>query len=110
MNRIEVGQIYYKVSFADTSLKIPCVEPMLYLRENIFPEHEEEGVTSYYFRYPDEIAQNIASEGESEVEYYRCTEKGLSYFHTLTEAIAKLALVAAGVDLTRQPGSRGLNL
>lgn len=110
MNKPEIGQIYYKVSFADPSLMIPRVEPMMFVGENLFPDHEEEGVVSYYFCDPTVNPQSEAKGEQCAVEYYSCTEKGLSGFYTLIEAIANLTLVAAGVDLTRPPGSRGLNL
>ena len=50
MRRHEIGQIYYEVTFADPSLKIPRLEPMMFVGTNLFPDDEEEGVISYYFR------------------------------------------------------------
>lgn len=109
MRELQVGEVYYSVSFADPALRIPRVEPMMFIGTNLFPEHEEQGVTSYYFRDPTEPPEEEESE-ESAIEYFTCTAEELSSFYTLVEAIAKLSLVAAGVDLTRPPGSRGLNL
>lgn len=104
MKELQVGEVYYRVSFADTDLKIPRVEPWVFVGINLFPEHEEPGEVSYYFREPPE------QPGEPVAEYYVCAEERLSWFYTLVEVIAKLTLVAAGVDLTKPAGRRGLGL
>jgi len=109
MKNPQTGEVYYRVSFADSDLRIPRVEPMIFAGTNLYPEHEEPGLISYYFHHlhevePDDISDHLA------VDYYCCTEDGLSSYYSLVEAIAMLTLVAAGVDLTRPPGSRGLNL
>lgn len=109
MKNPQIGEIYYRVTFADLDLTIPRVEPMIFAGTNLFPEHEEQGLISYYFHDPQEVKPDDMSDYLA-VDYYRCTEDGLSSYYSLVEAIAMLALVTAGVDLTRPPGSRGLNL
>lgn len=107
MKNPQVGEVYYEVSFADPDLKIPRMEPMEFVGTNLFSEDEVQEAVSYYFRHP---ATTSEVEPATATEYYCCTEQGLETFYTLIEAVAKLCLVAAGVDLTRPPGSRGLNL
>lgn len=107
MKKPQVGEVYYEVSFADPGLKIPRVEPMEFAGACLFPDDEEQGVVSYYFRRPATASE---VEPATVTEYYCCTEQGLEAFCTLIEAAAKLCMVAAGVDLTKPPGSRGLNL
>jgi hypothetical protein len=109
MKTPQIGEVHYRVTFTDPDLTIPRVEPMVFVGANLFPEHEEQGVASYYFREPLAVQTN-ANDYELGDEYYCCTEDGLDRYHSLVEVIAQLALVAAGVDLTRPPGSRGLNL
>ncbi|MCB1915536.1 MAG: hypothetical protein KDG52_07460 [Rhodocyclaceae bacterium] len=105
-----VGEVYYMVGFADADLKIPHVRPMLFLGQNLFPDDDEEpSFIYYYFRDPTMSPDGLEGEGEP-TEYFRYEADRLSSFHTLIEAIAILSLVAAGVDLTRPPGSRGLDL
>jgi len=70
MNKPEIGRVYYEVTFVDTSLRIPRVEPMVFLGENLFPDHEDEGVTSYYFRKPAVDPENEINGGQSVGEYY----------------------------------------
>jgi len=105
----QISEIYYRVYFADSALKIPCLEPMKFIGTNLFPEHEESDVIVYYFQYPTEATQDTEGE-QTSPEYLMCSRDDLSKFLTLIEAVAKLSLVAAGVDLTRPPGSRGLDL
>jgi hypothetical protein len=109
MKTPQISEVYYRVTFADPGLTIPRVEPMMFVGANLFPEYEEQEVTAYYFRELLAIESN-ATGYELGDEYYCCTEEGLDSYHSLVEVIAHLALVAAGVDLTRPPGSRGLNL
>ncbi len=97
-----IGEIYYRVYFADSALKIPSLEPMKFMGTNLFPEYEEAGAVVYYFQHPTEVPEDT--------EYLSCSREELCRFLTLIEAVAKLSLVAAGVDLTRPPGFRGLDL
>lgn len=106
---LEIGTVYYQVTFADPELKIPCVEPMRYVGENLFPKHETEGATAYYFRSPS-VGPGQGHSDEEQPGYYVSDAAGLAMYCTLIEAVAKLSLVAAGVDLTRPPGRRGLDL
>ncbi|MDD1622436.1 MAG: hypothetical protein LUQ11_13255 [Methylococcaceae bacterium] len=105
----QIGEIFYRVYFADSALKVPCLEPMKFIGTNLFPEHEESGVVVYYFQHPTEVPQDTEGE-QSSPEYLSCSREELCRFLTLNEAVAKLSLVAAGVDLTRPPGLRGLGL
>jgi hypothetical protein len=109
MKNPQTGEVYYRVFFADSNLTIPRVEPMIFAGTSLFPEHEEPGLISYYFHHPHEVEPDDIND-HLPVDYYRCTDEGLSSYYSLVEAIAMLALVAAGVDLTRPPGSRGLDL
>jgi hypothetical protein len=105
----QVGEIYYRVYFVDAALKIPWLEPMEFMGINLFPEHEESGSIVYYFKNPTDVSQVTEGEQTSN-EILSCSKDELSKFLTLIEAVAMLNLVAAGVDLTKPPGLRGLDL
>lgn len=107
MNSPQIGEVYYQVTFADQYLKVPQVAPWEFVGTNLVPEDAKAEAVTYYFRYPRSASE---VEADPDTEYFRCTETELGTILTLLEAAAKLILVAAGVDLTRPPGHRGLNL
>jgi hypothetical protein len=109
MKNPQIGEVFYRVSFVDPDLTIPRVEPMIFAGTNLFPEHENPGLISYYFHHPHEVEPDDTSD-RLPIDYFYCTENDLTSYYSLVEAIAMLELVAAGVDLTKPPGSRGLDL
>ena len=46
---LKVSTAYYRLTFADTNLTIPGVEPMIYIGKNVFPDDDPTS-TVYYFQ------------------------------------------------------------
>ena len=56
---LKTGGAYYRLTFADTELTIPGVQPMIYIGANVFPDddpastvHYFQDTTSYSWRGP----------------------------------------------------------
>jgi hypothetical protein len=46
---LRVGCAYYRVTYSDSELTVPGVQPMIYVGSNIFPDDDPASVT-YYFQ------------------------------------------------------------
>jgi hypothetical protein len=46
---LKPGFAYYRVTYADSDLTIPGVQPMIYVGSNVFPDDDPASVT-YYFQ------------------------------------------------------------
>ena len=62
MKNPQIGEVFYRVSFVDPDLTIPRVEPMIFAGTNLFPEHENPGLISYYFHHPHEVEPDDTSD------------------------------------------------
>ena len=47
--QLQKGTAYYRLTFADSGLTIPAVQPMIYVGTNIFPDDDPASVV-YYFQ------------------------------------------------------------
>lgn len=93
-----VGHTYYDVSFADNSLTMPIVEPLVYLGENLYSEDSEPGKTLFYF---EGASSHLHQQSKAKREIYCFKEDDLYGLHTLKGAIRKMQRVLAGEDLTK---------
>jgi len=95
------GEIYYEVTFIDSELKFPRMEPMIYVGKNLFeiePEDEADE-DRYCFQYATQAEGGDSSTVEGYGDIHRFSKADLNSLHSIEGALAKIALVAAGVKL-----------
>jgi hypothetical protein len=95
---LKVGSAYYRLTYADSDLTIPGVQPIIYVGSNIFPD-DDPALVTYYFqdtvshfrRGPVTDAAHDSSHPELDVAVFPHTEREVQRdVLTLAEVLAAL--------------------